>query len=74
MNKKKKKPKEFYEAQRKINKMDANISIASTFNYPDKTNSKFIYVLQNAIELKLPDKYEWLFQIFIIQKFFKKYV
>ncbi len=58
MNKKKKKPKEFYEAQRKIYKMDANISIASTFNYPDNTNSKFIYVLQNAIELKLPDKYE----------------
>ena len=29
MNKKKKKTKEFYEAHRKINKMDAYISIAS---------------------------------------------
>jgi len=58
MNKKKKKTKEFYEAQRKKIKMAINISVSSTFNYPDNTNSSFIYVLQNAIELNSPDKYE----------------
>ena len=44
MNKKKKKTKEFYEAQRKKIKMAINISVSSTFNYPDNTNSSFIYV------------------------------
>ena len=58
MNKKKKKTKEFYEAQRKKIKMAINISVSSTFNYPDNTNSSFIYVLQNAIELNSPYKYE----------------
>ncbi len=58
MNKKKKKTKEFYEAQRKKIKMAINISVSSTFNYPDNTNSSFIYALQNAIELNSPDKYE----------------
>ena len=53
---KKKKTKEYYEVQE--NKMNLNISITSTFNYPGNSNSKFIHVLQTPLELNSTHKYE----------------
>jgi len=53
---KKKKTKEYCEVQE--NKMNLNISISSTFNYPGNSNSKFIHVLQTPLELNSTHKYE----------------
>jgi hypothetical protein len=55
---KKKKTKEYCGAQENNHKMNLNISISSTFNYPGNSNSKFIHVLQTPLELNSTDKYE----------------
>ena len=55
---KKKKTKEYCVVQQNRHKMNLNISISSSFNYPGNSNSKFIHVLQTPIELGSTDKYE----------------
>ena len=75
MNKfKKKKTKEYCVVQQNRHKMNLNISISSSFNYPGNSNSKFIHVLQTPIELNSTDKYELAVTNIHYSEIFQKFV